>query len=156
MLKITHQQVRHELGGATFDRGEKYFIDGRVEDCDYEVIDRDYVILRSRVSGSGNLYNQEIGLEASGSYGVNIDGICSCPVGFNCKHVVAACLSYVSTATSRSVEQPDIKQRWLESLKKAGQAESSNPDAEFVAYILDEGVQPGEINVRFVECKYTK
>ena len=155
MLKISHQQIRLEFDGPTFSRGEQYFKDGRVEDFAFEVIDSDYVILRSRVAGSGNFYRQEISIEASGSFGIDIDGICSCPVGFNCKHIVAACLSYL-TADSQPASQPDLKQRWLENMRKAGQPEAVIPDAEFVAYLLEDGLMPGELNVRYVECKITK
>jgi superfamily II DNA or RNA helicase len=156
MLKLTHQHIRHELGGPTFNRGEKYFLEGRVEDVTPEVIDSDLVILRSRVSGSGNLYVQEIGLEASGTFGVDIDGICSCPVGFNCKHVVAACLSYLVVDDSSPKDKLDVKLQWLERLKKARQTSPVDVGAEFIAYIIDESFQPGELKVRYVECKYKK
>jgi superfamily II DNA or RNA helicase len=156
MLKLTYQHIRHELGGATFNRGEKYFLEGRVEGVTAEIVDSDYVVLRSKVSGSGNLYVQEISLEGSGSFGVDIDGICSCPVGFNCKHVVAACLSYLVVDDSSPIEKLDVKLQWLDSLKKARQTEPVDAQAEFIAYLVDESFQPGELKVRYVECKYKK
>ncbi|MFT5045971.1 MAG: hypothetical protein ACI8UP_002949, partial [Porticoccaceae bacterium] len=156
MLKLTHQHIRQELGGPTFNRGEKYFLEGRVEDVTPEVIDSDYVILRSRVSGSGNLYVQEISLEASSTFGVDIDGICSCPVGFNCKHVVAACLSYLVVDDSNPTDKLDVKLKWLDRLKRARQSSPVDVGAEFIAYIIDESFQPGELEVRYVECKYKK
>lgn len=156
MLKLTHQHIRHELGGTTFSRGEKYFQEGRVEDVMPEIIDSDFIVLRSKVTGSANLYVQEIGLEASGTFGVDIDGICSCPVGFNCKHVVAACLSYLVLDDSIPAEKLDVKLQWLESLKKAGQTAPVDTQAEFIAYIVDESFQPSELKVRYVECKIKK
>ncbi|MDG1836354.1 MAG: hypothetical protein P8J22_12705, partial [Pseudomonadales bacterium] len=83
MLKLTHQDIRHVAGGSTFDRGENYFAQGAVVEGIPEAIDSEYVILRSKVSVSGSMFLQEIGLEASGTFGIHIDGICSCSVGFN-------------------------------------------------------------------------
>ena len=156
MLKFTPQDIRHEVGGPTFDRGEGYFEQGRVDEMTPEVIDSDYVLLNSKVSGSGNIYTQEVSLELSGTFGVDIDGICSCPVGFNCKHVVAACLCYLATADADPAPQLDANLRWLDNLKRARAKEPELPDAEFIAYILDESYRSNELKVRYVECKHKK
>jgi len=48
MLKLTHQDIRHVACGSTFDRGENYFTQGAVVEGIPEVIDSEYVILRSK------------------------------------------------------------------------------------------------------------
>ncbi|WP_372611626.1 SWIM zinc finger domain-containing protein, partial [Aquicoccus sp.] len=49
-------------------------------------------VFEGRVSnGQGKVYRQSIDLENSRRK-ANVAGICSCPVGFNCKHVAAALL----------------------------------------------------------------
>lgn len=154
MFKLTHQDIRHVAGGSAFDRGEKYFAQKAVVESIPEVIDSDYVILRSKVSDNGNLFLQEIGLEASGTFGVHIDGICSCSVGFNCEHVVAACLFYIETANADPAEQLVAKLDWVDKLKRAGQPDSDNSDNEFIAYILDEGFRSNDLKVSYVACKY--
>ena len=154
MLKLTHQDIRHVAGGSTFDRGENYFAQGAVVEGIPEVIDSEYVILRSKVSVSGSTFLQEIGLEASGTFGIHIDGICSCSVGFNCEHVVAACLFYSDTANADPAEQLAVKLDWVNNLKRAGQPESVSADEEFIAYILDEGFRSNDLKVRYVACKF--
>ena len=53
--------------------------------------------LTSRVRGSrGSTYEQKITLSHIGER-LDLEGICSCPVGYNCKHVVAVLIEYLRT-----------------------------------------------------------
>ena len=94
MLKISRHQVQSVGSRVTFERGANYFNQGRVTHLYVEEADDNYVAFRAEVSGTEPYY-QDISIEAV-SYGVVIEGDCSCPVGYNCKHVVAACLAFSS------------------------------------------------------------
>ncbi len=96
-MKINPDQLsaallRDECGNAAYGRGKAYFDEGRTE---LEVVEErgDFLYLYATTAGSGgDRYRQSIFIgEIGGS--LDIDGVCSCPVKFNCKHVVAACLA---------------------------------------------------------------
>jgi superfamily II DNA or RNA helicase len=74
--------------------------------------------LRSRVSnGRGQSYQQRITLD----HGL-VDGMCSCPVGYNCKHVVAALVKWDAEQGSTRRGAPGLAapvQGWLRRVKES-------------------------------------
>ena len=55
----------------------------------------DGLTLLTRLQGSGaSLYDQRIELPVDRRLGLRVQGHCSCPVGFNCKHVAAALMAF--------------------------------------------------------------
>ena len=83
-------QLRRIFGQLVFQRGQDYARQGRVESLESTANN----VLVGRVRGSGGkTYVQSIRL----AFGPNekvafVTGTCTCPVGLNCKHVVAATL----------------------------------------------------------------
>lgn len=77
-----------------YDRGARYFREGRVLEIRVGGgVDEDSVT--AVVKGSGrNIYRVEIDFTQA-VIGVDIEGHCSCPVGYNCKHVVAVLLALI-------------------------------------------------------------
>ncbi len=57
MALLTTRDISESFDSATVGRGEAYHRENRVADLSIEVIDDDYVILRSNVSGSGYIYS---------------------------------------------------------------------------------------------------
>lgn len=103
------------------ERGERYFREGRVLMVNHDAARG---LTTARVRGSGGRVYQcivQLAREADGAIG--LIGQCSCPVGFNCKHVAAALLS-LGAQTARSPEQPrpaglSLEARgWLERLER--------------------------------------
>ena len=63
-----------------------------------------------RVAGSGGrVYSVDatLGRGADGRLS-NVDGHCSCPIGYNCKHVTAVLLDVAQTLVDRDPETYDI------------------------------------------------
>ncbi len=131
-------------GSTTYWKGRKYFEQNRVHEFSCVENPSSYIITSS-VRGSGGA-NYQLGITLSRNrQGVRLRGICSCPVGVNCKHVVASCLQLISKKdVVQSVSEhpgrlPDCL-NWLDSLAKP-QASAKNQD-EFIAYVIGESSQP--------------
>lgn len=79
------------MGQPCFSRGEKYFREGKVQSVEVSAGGETVI---STVSGSrGEVYDQDIDLDFTLAGGLHsVSGTCSCPVGFNCKHVAAVLL----------------------------------------------------------------
>ncbi|MDR1189109.1 MAG: DEAD/DEAH box helicase [Bifidobacteriaceae bacterium] len=93
--------LRRQVGNLTFARGQEYFRRGLVlgQSISYDPLD---MRLFGRVRGTRpSPYECRIWLEATADkVVVEADsGLCSCPVGFDCKHIVALVLA----ANARSV-----------------------------------------------------
>ncbi|MGH8852835.1 MAG: SNF2-related protein [Telluria sp.] len=81
--------IHDHTDGKTLNRGNAYFRQGKVRACSVNGNEIDGV-----VSGSGrNIYEQNIYVAWDG--GVTIDGSCTCPMEYNCKHVAAVLLAYL-------------------------------------------------------------
>ena len=157
----THD-IQQLVGEPDYSRGAAYYGDGRVLDVRVQVPDR----VTGSVSGLGRkVYDQEILLEWNRA-GVltGITGICSCSVGWNCKHVVAVLLSAkgsLSAQTARpvasecapaqSVHVPPLPHDvdvWLRGLEAAAMrkpAGKSSPDGLY--YVMTAELQLGALVV---------
>jgi superfamily II DNA or RNA helicase len=94
-MNLTLADVRDVLHQATFDRGQEYVRLRRVL-----AVEQDGDVLNATVQGSGsNVYQQEITLSVFRDT-PDIDSVCSCPVGSNCKHVAAALIEYLQRPSS--------------------------------------------------------
>ena len=79
---------------SAFEKAHAYQAQGRVKGLE---VSGDLTHLRARVRGSGsNEYRVDIQLEFSGDQLSDLDGECSCPMTFNCKHVAATLLEATS------------------------------------------------------------
>jgi hypothetical protein len=74
---------------TTFKRGAGYARDGRVLELDWDDAGQ---TLSATVVGNGALYQTEAYFEADGDELSFIEGECTCPVSWNCKHVAAVVL----------------------------------------------------------------
>lgn len=160
MIDFTVQDLIDEVGVTNFQRGSDYFSQGKVKQLTAETIDEELLILRAEVTGSRAFsYVQEIAIDVAGRYGASIGGDCSCPVGFNCKHVAAACLYYKSYGTNVNIDA-DKNMDWLNRLMEAGdtaeKAPSSSSDDEFIAYVLHPLEQSNALTVVPVYTKRKK
>jgi superfamily II DNA or RNA helicase len=90
--KVLEAMVHRLVDGGTFDRGLAYARSGAV--LEYRWIEGD-TRLSGAVRGSGrSSYVTSLIISRNGSGAiVDIQGNCTCPMGFNCKHVVALVLT---------------------------------------------------------------
>ncbi len=89
-MRITRTDIRRGIGEPTFTRGDQYFVRGKVIDVNTEDPER----ISGEVSGSGGRrYRVDVRLLSSPSGGFRFVSRCTCPVGADCKHVVALLLA---------------------------------------------------------------
>ncbi|MBB3118694.1 superfamily II DNA or RNA helicase [Massilia violacea] len=132
---FTVSDVIRNFDGVTYARGRDYLQRGKIR----EVALRDGV-LAGVVSGSGNqLYRQTVKLTL-GQQGLGFDGRCSCPMEYNCKHVVAVLLRH---ATELDAAGPGVNglspimEFWLQRVGQvAGAAPAPGPAPGKTAYRL--------------------
>ncbi|MEX2481647.1 MAG: DEAD/DEAH box helicase [Gammaproteobacteria bacterium] len=133
---LTAATIRATVGFATYARGSDYFAEGRVEELVAEAFPYGWE-LQAVTRGSGRaIYSQDIVIDLDPD-GVSIEGDCTCPVGYNCKHVAAVCLAFLTNPETRHTSTEAASAaftRWLEAVASAGQIRS--PGDERVVYLL--------------------
>ena len=145
-MSYAKEQIKRLFDSTTWERGIAYARNGRVLSTKS---DNASGIMRASVRGSGrNTYKQTI-VFAYDSHGAicSVSGDCTCPVGYNCKHVAAVCCSFspspappsqrfppltaVGKANGKSVissvELPVQLSSWLGSLRTAQSASPAAP-----------------------------
>ncbi|MDM7990764.1 DEAD/DEAH box helicase [Arthrobacter sp. zg-Y877] len=122
------------VGGSAFQRGQTYAKGGAVEALEW---DPQGEVLRASVRGSASVPYRimlQLGAKRQGDYRL-LDNHCSCPLGFDCKHVAAVALqSNTEHLISRQeLSAPAVRQSvpaWQQSLQTlidADLADSSKP-----------------------------
>ncbi len=157
--KLLRSDIRYECGDTSYERGRSYFENGRVV---YLAIKNEgalFVQLNASVEGSGsNPYKQNIRIAWRSDYSAaKIVGNCSCPVGYNCKHVAAACLMYQNSNQTLS-SSPDTGSDcldWLDSLNEQD-LQQHDKYRDFIAYILKPANTKYELTVDFLITKEKK
>jgi len=135
------EDIEKSVYHSDFVKGLDYYKKDKVIDAEITVLNEDYFVINSEVKGSIN-YQQEIEVKRDGE-AINIEGVCSCPVEYDCKHVVAALL-YVQEKISKTPPKSDIP--WLDKLVDLSikeQKEANEPSEYRLNYRLlynDSGV----------------
>lgn len=117
-------QIRSKFPDAYFKRGIDLFKENKVISVEITEEKTQKLKLTTRVQGSGkNIYRQYISFHIMLDKLIGIYGDCTCPVGDNCKHVVAGCLAYQEQAQPKSVKAPEDEDalefsRWLKTFSK--------------------------------------
>jgi len=85
------QQLEQMFLPQYLDRGKRYAEEGRVISVDQSP---DKGVISGRVRGSGrHQYQVVVQVDDRSGPGLSIRGHCTCPIGWNCKHVVAVLLA---------------------------------------------------------------
>lgn len=149
--------IRRACSLSSYERGRSYYAKGQVVKLTISSEGALFVQINSSVKGSVKTpYNQNIRIVWRPDYNnATIEGDCSCPVGYNCKHVAAVCLKYhdslqspVSPASGSSCLD------WLASLDQ--RAQPHKPRQEFIAYVLKPGKHAHQVAVEFHVTKEKK
>ncbi|MDQ7084759.1 MAG: DEAD/DEAH box helicase [Sulfurovum sp.] len=111
-IQLNKNIIQEHFDNSTYLRGYKYYTRNLVHSCNI-MKDTDTIYISSEVLGS-RYYEQEIEITKINN-SINILGFCSCPVGYNCKHLVAT-LFYALHQTDINEEEIiiDPAQQWLE------------------------------------------
>ena len=160
VYQLKRGDIRDCTDPGSYTRGLRYFQQDRVKSVAVETFGNNDIVLRAMVWGSGShLYEQEIHLYglATDATIKDIDGRCSCPVGFNCKHVVAACLQFQAHPGASDRNSSSSCMAWLDDfVHSTGPPAVGDTGAEFIAYILHPSSEPGTLSVRFQVTRYLK
>lgn len=154
MKTLTNKDILINVGDTYFARGDDYYKKGYVKSVVVEGENNGIIELRSSVKGSGNqLYTQTICIDQSSRH-IDIEGDCSCPVNYNCKHVAAACIEYATDGVSISHADAECI-AWIDEFNNAGD-KTTTPIAntEFLIYLLSPSQQTGKLEVEFRVSRY--
>jgi superfamily II DNA or RNA helicase len=158
---ITIRLLQHQCGNGAYERGNNYFRQGRATLQQAGHLGSQRIHLRASTLGSANhTYVQKIDITRFRN-GIEIDGVCSCPVGFNCKHVVAACLAYKQGETTREVDSSDVDAftGWLSQLTTStspGETGEKPEQEECLLYSLKPSAYGGNIEVFFKIVRFKR
>jgi superfamily II DNA or RNA helicase len=128
ILDLNLATLRGAIDASTYARGAEY---ARQQDVLYAAWDPDNDALRGVVRGHGNkVYNTAAFFSLTGGLSAEFElGECSCPVEFNCKHVVALVLSALVSDTPGSIRQtgpqPATWEKSLDSVLSSGESVTS-------------------------------
>jgi SNF2 family DNA or RNA helicase len=157
--KLLRSDIRYECGDSSYEQGRSYFDKGQVVKATIKSEGALFVQLNSSVKGSRtHPYQQNIRIVWRPDYSAaQIKGDCSCPVGYNCKHVAAACLMY-QNSNQTLLSSPDTGASclaWLDSLNEPEPLQR-NVYQEFIAYIIKPGNTSHKFTVDFLIIKANK
>lgn len=156
--KLLRSDIRYECGDAFYERGRSYFERGMVLNLAVTNEGALFVQFNAAVKGSHkDPYRQNIRIVWRPDYSAaEIEGDCTCPVGYNCKHVAAACLLYQNSNPSFSAS--NVKPSCLDWLDSLHQQAPGQHDVfqDFIAYILKPGNTKHEFTVEFLITKAKK
>ncbi|WP_414675190.1 SNF2-related protein [Massilia sp. CFBP9026] len=116
-----HADLTRNFDAGTLQRGEDVARKGKVRTAR-----RDGDTLIGEVGGSGGeLYRQTIRFK-SGRGGIDFQGSCSCPMSYNCKHVVAVLLAELERYRREMAQSPAAiaarAEDWLQQMAGLSQA----------------------------------
>jgi len=136
-MKVTEQELEAVFFDAYFKRGKAYFKKGSVLGFEVIYARDDRAKLTGEVEGSRTTYKQEITLSRKNTL-LKVEGVCTCPMDYNCKHVVAVCLQYQQTTFFKDEASEDTSLAWLDSFSNSFQEHRSSIPAEgfFLVYTL--------------------
>jgi|GEM_PF-2928939 hypothetical protein len=154
--KLLNSDILYECGETSFERGRSYFANHQVLGLTVSSEGALFVQLNSAVKGSAlSPYKQNIRIIWRPDFsGAGIDGHCSCPVGYNCKHIAAVCLHYQQLMATETVKQMSCLD-WLEGFSERQTAVRDNLQ-EFVAYCLRPRGSMNELTVDFYVTREKK
>ncbi len=161
MKRLRKGDIRNNVSSSYYVRGKNYFEQNRVSSLQIEKENDAHVVLTATVQGRGrNSYQQRIGINWLEHGYVDIHGNCSCPMRFNCKHVVAAVLQYqhefFATHSRARLSGNDCLE-WLDAFARAGDGfRQEQPQPDFLLYILQPTDRRGRLKVEFCVTRHLK
>ena len=147
MSNLTRDDVLRATDTKTFGRGRLYYEQGRVQGLTRIDKGDGFQRFESQVRGSsGKIYAQRVLIALHPRHAV-ISGVCDCPVGYACKHVVAGCLAYLDDATpgpgtaptthpGTQAEPPEAIKGWFHRVAIAADRPIVEETGERLLYLL--------------------
>ncbi|WP_299579569.1 DEAD/DEAH box helicase [uncultured Microbulbifer sp.] len=138
-IPIDFRHISQQLPNNSLVRGKDYFRNGKVQAFN---VSHGGKTITGKVSGSyASHYNLQIEIiEDPVMGGFEIDGECSCPVGYNCKHVAAVLMAAVNEIqkTSKLVSNSTNWESWQNNIiGKQRETVLDSPSQRDLLYTLD-------------------
>ncbi|MEQ1530401.1 MAG: SNF2-related protein, partial [Methylococcales bacterium] len=157
--KLLSADIRYGCSDSSYERGKRYYENGQVLDLNTQSEGALFVQLNASVKGSVNIpYKQNIRIIWRPDFSsAEIIGNCSCPVGFNCKHVAAVCMKYRNPNLSpvKTKAGPSCLD-WLQDFDKQNKTVAQDLFQEFIAYVLVPGKNAHEFSINLLITKAKK
>jgi superfamily II DNA or RNA helicase len=157
---VSIDDIQDFVSHNAFTKALAYHRQGRVSGIE---ISGDFTTIGAAVRGSGReIYAVHIELFRKGSTLFDIEGACSCPVGYNCKHIAATLLEALAIDAGKAVAVPTPPGRlspppmavdpapaglppeisaWLDRIGKTARGDDYPPDVnQRLLYLLKPGV----------------
>jgi len=112
LIQLNTKDIRDNISTIMYyKRGVEYYAQSRIKllkaTNEMDEYGDEFVNIISAVRGS-SMYTQDIDIFRDGVE-ITIEGTCSCPVGYNCKHIAAVCIKYKTDCQSGSFKKMGIK-----------------------------------------------
>ncbi|MDT8439500.1 MAG: SWIM zinc finger family protein, partial [Wenzhouxiangellaceae bacterium] len=147
--KLTSAWFARECGSNTFGRGSRYFREQRARLETVHRVSPTRISLRGECRGSKNHpYQLRVTIE-EGRNDVDLSGFCSCPMGYNCKHVVALVLTWQAQNTSE-VSDPAAIETWLAELQVDPESERRSREEALLYLLLPGTGNPDALRVELL------
>lgn len=157
--KLLRTDIIKECGASFYERGKQYYEAGMVEQCKVTSEGALFTQLNATVEGSASSpYKLNIRITWKSNYkSAEIEGSCSCPIGYNCKHVVAVCLTYQdgNLGETRKKRDPGCLE-WLDNLNGEVVVAKNDEAQEFIAYVLKPARAINELTIDLIVTKDKK
>jgi superfamily II DNA or RNA helicase len=133
---VTFDEIARLVGGNALHAGQAYWAEGRVGPISFST---DRQIISASVRGSRrDPYRQTIRITTTGGSQRSLLGSCTCPVGYNCKHIAAVLLGCLSA--HRPV--PDDRAGSQQAPLPSGQQAGSRMPAQALPSPVEEALPP--------------
>jgi superfamily II DNA or RNA helicase len=131
-------------GKQTFVKGLAYARLDRVKSVMLNVEPDGFQLLGMVEGSQSRQYHVKVDVYGDPNRHLEIDGTCSCPVEFDCKHAVALCLQFnqsldpqLAARLDDATALPSVFSRWIDELAETGQQALPRPDQSFPVYVLE-------------------
>ncbi len=128
---FNRQDILKACGPKAFQRGLNYWKTDKVVDLEWQKTGEGSKLLGIVDGSANNVYSQKITFFQYENKDVIIDGDCSCPVGYNCKHVAAVLLQSLKHSELKKIPPQEMTDSWLEKLKATTTPSSTLNDERY-------------------------
>jgi len=156
--QLSASWLARETDSGSWQRGSRYFRDGHASLEQVERLPGGGVRLIGTCQGTQfQPYRQRIEINREGRK-IVLDGDCSCPVEFNCKHVVALVLTWQALAPRTPAKREEVAHQidnWLAELPGDEGPAAESPEA--LLYLFDRvRGRTGEVQIKFAVARRKK
>ncbi|MBL4760237.1 MAG: DEAD/DEAH box helicase family protein [Mariprofundaceae bacterium] len=159
-MDITKAELQKCFTASYFSRGSAYFRQNKVLNLSVELNVDQQLQFTSEVEGRYDSYTQTVTLMRVVNNKLKVKGYCSCPMDYNCKHVVAACLYCLQTLKQPKLMPDHVScdhEQWLSNFVdtcKSPVRSNALGKQVFLVYVLMLDVETKQLTVSFHRTKY--